>query len=201
MWTEEPLETRSVSTIARNPTMQMIRPAVVLMAFVGVFVPRLLQAASPPQEGIDPRGKPSTPNNTLMIYVWCDDSAWHVKSRGIMRQPHRVHGTIRVVEGKVTELKGFENMEVGKKHIRDVGNVNGAKDLITFTFAIGGKSDDFHFNVDEKATELVFTFFIDGEKHLDKIAIGRAKAHPTASPFTLPAYPDKRQTPPQTAPQ
>jgi hypothetical protein len=172
--------------------MYLSRRDVVLMGLAGVLMPETMLPAAPTKDTVDPWGKPSTPKNRLMVYVWCDNSGWHVKARGITGQHHRIHGSVRAVGGKFTSLTGFENMEVKKKKVEDLGNLNGAKDLITFTFGIGGRNDDFQFEVDEKVTELAFDLHIDNNSKPEMFAIGAKAASPNTNPFRLPAHRDKK---------
>jgi hypothetical protein len=171
---------------------ERIRRVIVAIVFAGVLAPGLLLAARPAaNESVDPKGRPPTPKNRLGVYVWHNDSGWHVRAQGINNQAHRINGTVQVVGGKVNKLTGFGGMEAGKKHIEDLGYLSPTRDLITFTFRVHGAADEFGFDVDDQAAELVFALAIDGSSRPEMYAIGANALPPTTNPFRLAAHPGK----------
>jgi hypothetical protein len=152
-------------------------------------------SAQPPVVETSPWGTPPRPaQKGPRFSVWCDEAGWHVTTTAA-GAVYRMNGVIRVVGGKVVTITGFENTEIGKKRLRDVGVLNAARDVMTFSFATGGGRDSFTFRVNETARQLVFDLRIDGVVAPNRIAIGSQGVSPTSVPFVLQANPAKETAP------
>ena len=95
--------------------MQPIHRAVIGMVVAGSLLPGFLRAAAP-EDDVDPYGPPRrTSTKELKAYLWYDAEGWHIKSPGTPAGSgtHRLHGSAKVIGGKVTKVGNENSMDPG----------------------------------------------------------------------------------------
>jgi hypothetical protein len=138
---------------------------------------------------LDPFDRPdgSIHDQTARYYVWFDKQGWHVRTTS--KQGRHFHGKIQVKDARIASC-----LSVGldkQKNVTDAWQVNAARSELQFDFKTGRLADGFDFVVEGDAGELEFELKIDDKSNPKTIFVGRALGHPEASPFTLPAIPQK----------
>ena len=120
--------------------------------------------------------------------MWRDALGWHVRTT-TKELEHHFRGHISVEGGKLEDVKSYKRERRGPQ--KDLFVVGPEGRTINFDFSTKGGIDGVDFHVKGKGATLSFVLEI-GEKDPkfvpDRIFVGKAGAHPAASPFELPAH-------------
>ena len=140
---------------------------------------------------IDPFDRPegSIVNQSARFYVWYDKQGWHVRSTA--KAGRAFAGVIRLKDAKVKSCVPIGLRDGKQKGVADMVKFNDDRSNVKFTFRTGQFSDGIDLVVDGDAGQIEFELTIDGKQNPKAIFIGSGKQHPTSSPFTFPAAPQR----------
>jgi len=142
------------------------------------------------QGPINPHGKPAnTAAGKVEHYaLWKDDDGWHIRTT-TKEYDHHFRGVIEVKGGEFEKLKPYRLEHKGP--VKDLFIEGPEHHVINFDFSTKGSIDGLDFHVKGNEPMLSFTLML-GEKEPKfdpaRIFIGKNGAHPSASPFQLPAH-------------
>jgi len=146
--------------------------------------------SKPAARPLDPWGRPegSIVDQTARYYVWYDKQGWHVRTTA--KVGRTFNGAIRVKDAKIKSCVAIGLKNDGKKST-DAWKVNQARSELKFAFRTGRMSDGFDLAIDGDEGQLEFELLIDNLSHPKAVFIGEGLQHPSESPFSLPAAPQR----------
>jgi hypothetical protein len=172
----------------------MSRRVTVGIAFFALGLVPVLLSADP----INPVGFPKKGDGggDGVFRIWYEGDSWHLRTSTENTAGKKDNllvftGTVRsdtkmTIEGK--------KLEKGKGKTSDSFTPHADGKGFDFQFKTYGATDQVDFKVTDKAKNLTFKLFLNGEKASTlRIAIGANSEHPEKSEFTLPAQPKKEK--------
>jgi hypothetical protein len=120
-------------------------------------------------------GKPESLEVSPAIYLWIDDSEWHVRLVGGGHGLHRFQGSVAGVHGGVLALA------LTRPELKDAIAAQG--DAVQFDVesdAVGGRDG---FDVKVAGGCARFDLYVDGRHHADRIRMGPRLHRPSHIPF------------------
>lgn len=145
-----------------------------------------LEAAS-----LDPFDRPdgSIVDQTARFYVWFDKQGWHVRTTA--KGARNFTGSIRLKDAKIKSCVPIGLTDGRQKGKVDAVKFNDARNDLRFSFKTGTLSDGFDLAVEGDKGQIEFDLSIDGKRNAKTVFIGSGKRHPSKTPFSLPATPER----------